>query len=190
MAGKLTTNQIQLGDSATATQNFVLQTNVDGSAKLARGNAGATTQDILSISSGGVVTANQGLAGDGSAITGLPTPAALSTASGSAPSYSARAWVNFNGTGTVAIRASGNVSSITDNGTGDYTINFMTAMPDANFAPVITCGDTGSSALFAASQNDATSGNTTTTMRFKIKYQSGATTTVSDANICAVAIFR
>lgn len=57
----------------------------------------------------------------------------LTTASGSAPSYSARAWVNFNGTGTVAIRASGNVSSITDNGTGDYTVNFTVAMPDANY---------------------------------------------------------
>ena len=62
-----------------------------------------------------------------------PTATALTTASGSAPSYSARAWVNFNGTGTVAIRASGNVSSITDNGTGDYTVNFTTAMPDANY---------------------------------------------------------
>jgi hypothetical protein len=48
--------------------------------------------------------------------------------------YLCRAWVNFNGTGTVAIRASGNVSSITDNGTGDYTINFTTAMPDANYS--------------------------------------------------------
>ena len=47
---------------------------------------------------------------------------------------SAKAWVNFNGTGTVAIRASYNVSSITDNGTGDYTVNFTTAMPDANYA--------------------------------------------------------
>ena len=68
--------------------------------------------------------------------TGIPAPAALSTASGSAPSYSARAWVNFNGTGTVAIRDSGNVSSITDNGTGDYTVNFTTAMSDANYVGV------------------------------------------------------
>jgi len=45
-----------------------------------------------------------------------------------------RAWVNFNGTGTVAIRASFNVSSITDNGTGNYTVNFTTAMQDANYA--------------------------------------------------------
>jgi hypothetical protein len=47
-----------------------------------------------------------------------------------------RAWVNFNGTGTVAIRASFNVSSITDNGTGDYTVNFTTAMVDANYVAV------------------------------------------------------
>ena len=63
-----------------------------------------------------------------------PTATALTTASGSAPSYSARAWVNFNGFGTVAIRASGNVSSITDNGVGDYTVNFTNALPDANYA--------------------------------------------------------
>ena len=55
-------------------------------------------------------------------------------ATGSAPVYGCRAWVNFNGTGTVAIRASGNVSSITDTGVGNYTVNFTTAMPDANFA--------------------------------------------------------
>jgi len=46
----------------------------------------------------------------------------------------AKAWVNFNGTGTVAIRSSFNVSSITDNGTGNYTINFTTAMPNTNYA--------------------------------------------------------
>jgi hypothetical protein len=51
----------------------------------------------------------------------------------------ARAWVNFNGTGTVAIRASLNVSSITDNGTGDYTVNFTTAMPDANYGVAFSC---------------------------------------------------
>jgi hypothetical protein len=55
-------------------------------------------------------------------------------ASGSAPIFACRAWVNFNGTGTPAIRASGNVSSITDNGTSDYTVNFTTAMSDANYA--------------------------------------------------------
>jgi hypothetical protein len=59
-------------------------------------------------------------------------------ASGSAPIYACRAWVNFNGTGTVAIRASGNVSSITDNGTGRFTVNLTTAMSDANYAALIS----------------------------------------------------
>lgn len=56
--------------------------------------------------------------------------------------YTAKAWVNFNGTGTVAIRASGNVSSITDGGTGTYTVNFTVAMPDENYAPLIAAGET------------------------------------------------
>tara|TARA_R110000868_G_scaffold376148_5_gene640934 strand:+ start:439 stop:1731 length:1293 start_codon:yes stop_codon:yes gene_type:complete len=83
------------------------------------------------------------------------TPATLFgglNAGGTAPIYAARAWVNFNGTGTVAIRASGNVTSITDNGVGDYTVNFTNAMSDANFACGIayapTLGGTG-----AASRN-------------------------------------
>jgi hypothetical protein len=50
------------------------------------------------------------------------------------PAYFCRAWVSFNGTGTVAIKNSKNVSSITDNSTGQYTVNFTTAMPDANYA--------------------------------------------------------
>jgi hypothetical protein len=57
-------------------------------------------------------------------------------ASGSAPVFACRAWVNFDGTGTVAIRASGNVSSITDNGTGDYTVNFTNALVDADYSVV------------------------------------------------------
>lgn len=51
-----------------------------------------------------------------------------------ATAYGCRAWVNFNGTGTVAIRADGGVSSITDNGTGSYTVNFDVSLPDTNYA--------------------------------------------------------
>lgn len=51
-----------------------------------------------------------------------------------ATTYGCRAWVNFNGTGTPAIRESGNVSSITDNGTGSYTVNFTNALTDANYS--------------------------------------------------------
>jgi len=50
--------------------------------------------------------------------------------------YGARAWVNFNGTGVVAIKASSGVSSITDVAVGTYTVNFTTAMPDTNYAPL------------------------------------------------------
>jgi len=50
--------------------------------------------------------------------------------------YGARAWVNFNGTGVVAIKASSGVSSITDNGVGSYVVNFTTAMPDTNYTPL------------------------------------------------------
>jgi len=58
-----------------------------------------------------------------------------------ATAYGCRAWVNFDGTGTVAIRESGNVSSITDNGAGDYTVNFANSMPDARYAMFAMAGD-------------------------------------------------
>jgi hypothetical protein len=58
-------------------------------------------------------------------------------ATGTAPMYACRAWVNFNGTGTVAIRASGNVSSITDIANGVYEVNYIIGMPDVNY-----CGST------------------------------------------------
>jgi hypothetical protein len=64
----------------------------------------------------------------------ITAPKLSGAQTGSAPIFGVRAWVNFNGTGTVTINGSGNVSSITDNGTGDYTINFTTAMPSANYA--------------------------------------------------------
>ena len=71
--------------------------------------------------------------------TGITFPNALTqdqavASAGSAPLYACRAWVNFNGTGTIAIRSSANVSSLVDNGVGDYTVNFGIAMLDANYA--------------------------------------------------------
>jgi hypothetical protein len=57
-----------------------------------------------------------------------------------ATAYGCRAWVNFNGTGTVTINGSGNVSSITDGGTGTYTANFTTAIVDANYSSLMTIG--------------------------------------------------
>jgi hypothetical protein len=94
-----------------------------------------------------------------------------------------KAWVNFNGTGTVAIRASYNVSSITDNGVGYYTVNFTTAMVDANYCFVGTAAATGTN-LFSLSQSGSYS---TTTVSF-ITANSGSTLT--DTAIISVAIFR
>ena len=61
-------------------------------------------------------------------------------ATGSAPIYACRAWVNFDGIGTVSIRESGNVSSITDNGTGEYVVNLSVTMPDVNYSVVVSDG--------------------------------------------------
>ena len=83
------------------------------------------------------------------------SPAALSTASGTAPSYSARAWVNFNGIGTVAIRDSGNVSSITDYALGQYGVNFTTAMPDVNYSGFVSARLTGGTAWVSANHTTA-----------------------------------
>lgn len=107
-------------------------------------------------------------------------------ATGSAPIYACRAWVNFNGTGTVAIRASGNVSSITDNNTGDYTVNFTTAMPDANYA--VTCSTTG---VAGVSGTNLTAGPVQSTQAVgSIKVTVRNPTTTTDADIVSVAIFR
>ena len=65
----------------------------------------------------------------------------LFNATGSAPVFACRAWINFNGTGTPSIRGSGNVTSITDNGTGLYTVNYTTALQDVNYT-VVTCNNT------------------------------------------------
>lgn len=56
----------------------------------------------------------------------------------------AKAWVNFNGTGTVAIRGSFNVSSITDGGTGNYTTNFTTAFANINYSAVFAISNNSS----------------------------------------------
>lgn len=94
----------------------------------------------------------------------------------------AKAWVNFNGTGTVAIRASYNVSSITDNGTGDYTVNFTTAMPDANYSAVASGG--GNYVDVRLSYLNAS--YSTTAHRFSISNNSNTV----DATFVNVAIFR
>ena len=96
-----------------------------------------------------------------------------------------RAWVYFNGTGTVAIVGSFNVSSITDNGTGDYTINITNALPDGNYAV------TGAGTYIAAGQfTTIGTVSTTTTAARIVTWRSFTSTTVQDSAIVGIAIFR
>jgi hypothetical protein len=110
-------------------------------------------------------------------------------ATGSAPVYGCRAWVNFNGTGTVAIRGSGNVSSITDSGVGIYTVNFTTAMPDANYAAVSMAGQYGGGVSGTLGFNADNNIRTTTTYGFYTVVTTTPTSTVDLANI-SLAFFR
>jgi hypothetical protein len=107
-----------------------------------------------------------------------------------ATAYGCRAWVNFDGTGTPAIRASGNVSSITDNGTGDYTVNFTTAMPDANYAVSGTNAFSGANASLYAIKPYTSGSFAVGSIRINSVYASGGTTDVWDTNTLTVAIFR
>lgn len=107
-----------------------------------------------------------------------------------------RAWVNFNGTGTVAIRASFNVSSITDHGTGEYTVTYTTAMVDVNYAAFVSCGNNSSNGAYANlislnsksdSSNNYHEAPTTTSIRFIVE---NFAYSLMDSTHCYVAIFR
>jgi hypothetical protein len=121
----------------------------------------------------------------------------LAAPSGSAPSYTCRAWVNFNGTtnvgGFCTIRASGNVSSVADNGTGEYTVNFATNMPDANYAINVNINmDYNVANVFSPSLNTsgggaAESAPTTSSCRF---YCAKSNTAAFDPKYVNVSIFR
>jgi hypothetical protein len=102
--------------------------------------------------------------------------------------YKCRAWVNFNGTGTVAIRASGNVSSITDNGLGDYTVNFTNAMTDANYAFNFAGDIQGGTGGFLMCINSSVSAPATSSLRIR-SFSQPAFASSDVLNAC-VTIFR
>lgn len=114
-------------------------------------------------------------------------------ANGIAPIYACRAFVNFNGTGTVAIRASGNVSSITDNGTGDYTLNFTTAIPDANYTVSIGQASFGfpntGVGQFIKANNDTTGATLKTTTQLRV-YSAANISSTYDSVENNISIFR
>lgn len=105
--------------------------------------------------------------------------------------YTAKAWVNFNGTGTVAIRAAGNVSSITDRGTGQFTINFTTAMSDANYA-MFASGSVSSGvdiSEIAVATSSTLTPEAPTTTSFKIFSYRDGVADVDPPYVC-IAVFR
>jgi hypothetical protein len=107
--------------------------------------------------------------------------------------YGCRAWVNFNGTGTVAIRASGNVTSITDNGTGLYTVNFTTAMPDANYSVSLSScpyTNTDRSINLYIAGSAASGSEVKTTSALKLNSGNVGSATYYDNAEINVAIFR
>lgn len=108
-------------------------------------------------------------------------------ATGSAPVYACRAWVNFDGTGTVAIRASGNVSSITDNGAGRYSVSFTTAMPDANYAVSLTLNQSEAQGSVIGASSYNTDGFLVTASRLGTSAQRVQDT---DYSLISVAVFR
>ena len=195
-AGNVTTNA-NLTGGVTSVGNVatvVTNANLTG-AVTSVGNASS----LGSFTSAQLAAALTNETGSGSAVFGtsptltsatLTTPtinsAQVPTISGTAPLYMCRAWVNFNGTGTVAIRAEGNVSSITDNGTGDYTVNFTTAMPDANYAALASgVGNNNTTARFITIKNGGTY-STTAVQVYVTDVSAGS----ADTATVTVGIFR
>lgn len=118
------------------------------------------------------------------------TPPQFNDGNGTQVGTLCRAWVNFNGTGTVAIRASFNVSSITDNGTGSYTVNFTNAMPDANASVnVVGAAGTSASGLRVYGLSSTLSASSVTVFSAYIS-STGGSSTPEDEPVMCVAVFR
>jgi hypothetical protein len=141
-----------------------------------------STADTIDFAEGGVATGQFDSSGNFKFNSGFGS---VTTA------YGCRAWVNFNGTGTPAIRGSGNVSSITDNGTGDYTINFTTAMPDENYACIGTSNlATGFTFVVAPGQAGSPFTGTKTTSALRITTQVTGAGGAQDPSQVSISILR
>jgi hypothetical protein len=175
-SGDAATTRTNLGLGSLATLSAV------GAAQITDNSVGAAE---LNVSGNGTTSQYLRSDGDGSFTWAAASVAALTTASGSAPSYSARAWVNFDGRGTVVIRASGNVSSITDHGTGDYSANFSTAMPDTNYT--FTSNHQDNPGYYYLDQDTVPYSWSTSSIRMRHGY--GATS-LTDADTVMVVIHR
>ena len=142
--------------------------------------AGTVVADTLQAASTSTLVLKNGVAN---------TPPTIQDSAGTQSGTFCRAWVNFNGTGTVAIRASFNVTSITDNGTGDYTVNFTTAMPDANYA-VKSSGANSLPLSGSSGFNNGTASAPTSASAARVVCFVNSTTALTDLEAVEVAIFR
>lgn len=160
--------KVQVGQSGTSTENFHFRNLLDGLLRVCRGNAEEVAPTEVM-----VVNADDSVSFPGGY-------------TGSADDEKRRctAWVNFNGTGTVAIRDSFNVSSVTDLGTGYYAVNFAVAMSNANYAVAHAVGITASGNVtsYGAPRGAAPTVNS-------IHVLTGNFVSVSDAEYVSVTIF-
>jgi hypothetical protein len=142
--------------------------------------AGIVVADTLQADSTSTLVLKNGVAN---------TPPTIQDSAGTQIGTFCRAFVNFNGTtnvgGFCTIRASFNVTSVADNGTGDYTVNFTTAMPDADYAVVGTSNGVAGATIVGLQVSDST---TPTASLVRVNTQQGAT--LSDRSRISVAIFR
>jgi hypothetical protein len=139
--------------------------------------AGTVVADTLQADSTSTLVLKNGVAN---------TPPTIQDSAGTQIGTFCRAWVNFNGTGTVAIRASFNVTSITDNGTGDYTVNFTNALPDVNYAFTGTLAAGSASTVVCVAE----SSNTTRTASLFRVYTSQQGAILIDAPAVMISVFR
>lgn len=103
---------------------------------------------------------------------------------------SARAWVNFNGVTTATVRASYNVSSVTRNGTGDYTVNFTSSMPDSNYVWTGTARNMAGNDTTRSCVDQRTT-TTKTPSALAVRVMSGGTAAaLADSDDISIAIFR
>jgi hypothetical protein len=168
--------KLQVGTDASASNNFTIYQPAvpDGTLRIGVGNADSPTE-VARFDATGMIS-------------GGATPDALSTASGSAPSYSARAWVNFNSDNSpITVEGSGNVSSITDVATGKFTVNFTTAMSDANYAALATASTISSTTYI---RDIVSFSNTYTTTSVQFGLQHNQNNGWDDNGTVSVAIFR
>lgn len=190
----LSINSNKLADNSVTTNKIAA--NAVTAAKLANGAIGTTQLADNSVTAAKIVDGTVGSAELAtSAVTSVKIadsavgPTKLSGGqSGTAPIYCARAWVNFNGSGTPAVVGGGNVSSITDNGIGDYTVNMTTAQADTNYSVVAMASHSALQAYIDCRGDTTTL--TTGSFRLNVHIQSSSVPTKFDPTTVYAMVMR